>query len=767
MLMFMTALSVYGSATNLTFGFRHNSVLITSTYPVTPRIFIYKNGETLTSSNSDVYDFSGEVNIEIGEEYTGQTVSYRSSLGHQGTLTLSGSNQQINLDCKELTYTSPSSSGSIEFTNGLVKFSTYSSSATLYFAPGEYSYSYYSYSSSSLNKSGIIDMTTDNILDLSGGSGNNDEEYALTIVCRYGDFPIGGSTSDDGLYLYRYGTRDNFTSLAYDRDRGVYSGQVTAGSYWVRDRIGAYSGKIEVDGDKTVWIDYHKVTFSVKTESTPNANINIKVNSAGNTDYSSISESLTTNSRGEASVYLMPGEYTYTIAGGSGNFTVGEEDKTVSVSTSRVVITLNSDDPSAMATQRFEMTTGNNSYSQVTAVDGKLVMNVLPGNYKLRVNGIATMDVSVAEGENTVSVQLYSLMFTSNLTTPPALYLSSNSMGNNMGYNVKTYLPAGEYSYWNASLYSSSPIVHTLTLNENKTIALNYAKLTVTVSDTNGAVVDNQRIWIGGYYASTDQSGKVSFTLLVGSYALSVDNVDGVDKTIELTSDTEETLTIPAYVTFNVLKNGQPYGGSLDLRKDGSYYYTSGTNGVAKARITPGQAYELSGYKGKAVITEGCTINLGTLKISNDGMGLAFPRDEWDADSKFDVVVGSAVRLTAIPVTDDKFQHWTINGTDYDEPVIDLVLTEVNTDAKAVFGGSVASGVRQVELDASVQSDDNYIYLPEGTEGTARIYTFDGRLTKSIGVVGGQIGIYDLPAGAYILSFKGNSGVQNARFIKK
>jgi len=40
-------------------------------------------------------------------------------------------------------------------------------------------------------------------------------------------------------------------------------------------------------------------------------------------------------------------------------------------------------------------------------------------------------------------------------------------------------------------------------------------------------------------------------------------------------------------------------------------------------------------------------------------------------------------------------------------------------------------------------------------------------LCTRLGVVGNQVGIYDLPTGAYIVLLQHDGGVINARFLKK
>ena len=72
----------------------------------------------------------------------------------------------------------------------------------------------------------------------------------------------------------------------------------------------------------------------------------------------------------------------------------------------------------------------------------------------------------------------------------------------------------------------------------------------------------------------------------------------------------------------------------------------------------------------------------------------------------------------------------------------------------AVFGGTTPTYVSKYQTNASFSSDDNFIYLPDDVEGTVRIFSMDGKQMKSLGVTGKQIGIYDLPAGKYLVRSK-------------
>ena len=99
--------------------------------------------------------------------------------------------------------------------------------------------------------------------------------------------------------------------------------------------------------------------------------------------------------------------------------------------------------------------------------------------------------------------------------------------------------------------------------------------------------------------------------------------------------------------------------------------------------------------------------------------------------------------------------------------MIDLTIKAAVTNAKAVFGGTIPSKVNSRQINTSFSNDEQYVYLPDDVNGTVNIYSMEGKQMKNIGVSGNRIGIYDLPAGAYILTLECVDGdIQVARFMK-
>ena len=732
-------------AAQVTFKFVYNGSAITSGLDYNTSVSLYKNGEQIASGNVQSYgESAGTASIYVEDNYVGENVVYMSSLGHQGTLSVKAEGVSIDLEMKKLTVTTKNKEGS-PLTNQNVyiydsnnkSYSIYTDyqygTGSTYLPTGSYTYAWRG-SYSDTQASGSFDLTNDYELNLVSGESPQEPstEYTLKFVCRNGDYPVNFSMGNS-FYIYRYGEKNSYVTSASisSSSSSSYSGgnsgsvRLSAGSYWIKDPYDTFSQRIDLKENMTTYLDYHKVTFVSKTGNTPNVGQTISLRNN--------SSSVTTNANGEATVYRMAGEYTYTVAGYKSDFTVGESDQTVNINTSKVTISLSCDDMSALNTQLFEWGTDNNNnnydyytanYSTVTATDGKITITTLPGNYTLRVNGISTVSVNVNEGENNVSVKLYSLKFTTNLSTNTlkeknninVFLFGNNGSYKQVGFDATYYLPAGDYKYnYNVNSSISSPSDTPITLNSNKVIELDFGKVTITVKDTNGEAASGISVSATGAVSSagTDANGQAILIVPYGTITISVSGYES--KVVNVTGDVDENFTIPGFVTFNVLENGEPYNGySLRLYKDDAdksidAYMVSA--GVCVARIASGENWNINKYKGSIEISEGCTVSFGTLTVGSEGMGVAFPMEEWSnttasGASKFKVIVGATVRLTAIPVKDDGFQCWVINGNEVASPAIDLEIADVNTVATAVFEGA-APNVRVARGDVNQDGEVN------------------------------------------------------------
>lgn len=749
------------STINMKFYFLEGQDTIKDLNNNSPELYVYSKGVQL---GNFYWDWESCIPADFDDNLSGTTVSYRSSFGHIGKFTISDGTT-VNLMCSTLNVTLTRSNGqpwtyrsfNIEDENGNY-YNLYTDNlgqASTYLIPGK-SYKYWWQDTEF-----VFTMADGFALNLteSEGGGAPSSTVNISVKGRYDDFPYNNSS----YRMYTYGDKED------DIYVGSYTTQVETGSYWIKNDLGIFTDRIEITKDTVIWLDYRKVTFSAKTGTTPNENLRVSVYpKSEQNNYYYYSDNKSTNAKGEAEFYLLPGEYTYNVAGKKGDFTVAAQDKNIDVKTSKVVITLNGDDPAAIQNQSYSWEYGdddNYSSQNVTPENGKITLITTPGDYKLVINDICRVDVTVAEGENAKTVDLYSLKFTTNVAASGNIYLNNDFR---MTYNKKYYFTEGDYRY-GFSYYSSD--VTDFTLNQNKEIAINYCTLTVTVSDNSG-VVENENVSVGNTSGRTDANGKVVLLVPYGEFELSAPR-SYVSKTVNLSTATAtETLTLPAYVTFNVTHMGQPIQhGNFDiLEATGNRYYNLDiVNGVTKARIDPTQTFEVQGYHGFASISEGSTLQLGVLNVSSEGMGLAFPMENWEAVSSYFVLVGSTVRLTAIPVGGGSLKEWNINGNKYTEGMIDLTITTPRTTATAVFNGSASTHtqIRNTSVNTTFSYDDSYVYLPTEVQGKVSIYSVDGKLVKSIGVAGDKVGIYDLPQGEYILTLTTNNDTQVARFLKK
>lgn len=752
----MTALLIPNSARadiQVSFAFTHSGDTI-STWSDQPYIAIYYKGEILDQASQPYnYDEKWLYILEIDDAYAGKAVSYRSSMGHIGKITLSASDpNELSIDCNKLIVTAKSSQGvplpyqgvTLEDENGenYNLYMDFQGKDSIYLNNGTFRW-YFD------NQEGSFTLTGDDTLNVVKQVSQN---VTLNVRCRYGDFP----QSANSFRLYKYGEKNDYQYF--------YSGvQVKPGSYWIQDDAGSFTDKIDIVNDTVVWLDYYKVTFDSKTGTSPNENQRISV-TADPESYNSQNES--TNAKGQVSMFLLPGEYTYEAGGTTGTFTLGEEDKTVNISTSRVVITLNCDEPDLLNKQEYRWYKGNEYGSYPNPENGKLIITDAPGDYKLAINDVSVIDVKINEGDNAKNITLYSVKFTSNIVSPGRVYINETY---NFNYDTKYLLPAGTYSY--TTNYGGDAIGQ-IELNQNKVIPVNYSTLTVTVSDNKG-VVEGERIDFGRYSNVTDENGKVKFQVLTGSQGeLSATSCD-VSKDVTVDADKDETLTLDPYVNFNVESNGQPLttiGLLINENGGGFDYNVNVNNGVAKARLDPTKKYSVGHYHGTTTITEGSTLKLGYIHITTQGAGVAFPMENWETTSSYPVVVGATVRLTAIPVGGGSFTKWDVDGTDYSSAMLDLTVSSHRTVAKAVFTGASSNliPVRQSNVNTSFNYDENYIYLQQNIQGKADIYSIEGKQIKSLGVAGDKIGIYDLSQGNYLLILESDADMTKvARFYKK
>ena len=320
--------------------------------------------------------------------------------------------------------------------------------------------------------------------------------------------------------------------------------------------------------------------------------------------------------------------------------------------------------------------------------------------------------------------------------------------------------------------------------------------VTVNVVDTDGKPADD--VYVHAMVSTTGSSdgtraedGKVTFTLDEGQYIIIVTPKSGyyyqdsyynsyyAKQEVTVNQDMTITLTVPKKISFKV--TSKDYSGRFEfttldykrfsLEKDNE-------NRIYSGRIDPNQQfriclndceYNFIFVEGTITVSDGATIRVGTFNVQSEGEGLTFPRDEFAGNSSYWVVVGHPVRLAAIPVGENKFVSWDINGKEYTDPMIDFTVKDDVTTATAKFSGDIHNFVKAADSSIDkieVRVDGNYLVLPASVEASASIYAADGHLAKRTGVVGDRMNISDLPSGAYVLSLNCQGKLQNAKFLK-
>ena len=766
MLLLMVLLPFSALATiNISFYLKSNGVNITDN-PTIINVRVYKDG--LQIGYGSIYSNSASTTVNINnDEYIGQTVSYMTDAGHSGSFTVS-SNMTVNLESRKLTMIMTDESN-VAITNQSVTivgnnmnttWSPNSNGQIIRYLAAKSNYAY-------MWTGGQDSFSmTDNKTIYLVKSGSTGTMYNIFVRGTYGNYPV--DNGGNYFYLYKYGDK-NGTST-YINSTNTNATKIASGSYWVRDGYGIWSSEIKVTKDETFFIPYHKVTIHV-AGAKPNIMETITVRIAGNTYYNSTSTR--TDGNGDAVFYLQPGEYMYTLYNQSTTFTVENSDKTINVPTKTITYQFSCDDMTALSSQNIRIGSNSSSNNVTLSDDGKLVVTLREGQQSdLYINNLYSLQ-TVADADKTVNVKLYSVQFNTNKDNS-SVYVShrynNQSYSTSMQFGQKYYLPEGEYTYYSySSNYSSGS--YNFTLNNNLEIGLIYYTVTINLKDVKGNAVNSQNVSLGGTSMTPDENGQAKFNVLPGTYYVYTDGIE--TKSITVTNaDVSQTLTVPSTVKFKLNYHGDTnYTGSINLIQAGNYnsIYAQVINGEVEARIVAGEKYSISGARGYVTINEGSTIGIGVVNVTCEGLGVAFPTNTGESYAT-EVMIGSTIRLTAIPVKDDKFQKWDINGTSYSDPVLDFTVRDGQTTAHAVFTGTPALRVKSLKENAteiSVRIEGNYIVLSEEAEGTANIYSADGKLMKSIGVCGDHIGIYDLPAGIYVMNLDSNLGIQTTRFVKE
>jgi len=344
-------------------------------------------------------------------------------------------------------------------------------------------------------------------------------------------------------------------------------------------------------------------------------------------------------------------------------------------------------------------------------------------------------------------------------------------------------------------------------LTSDQTVSFDVHTVTVKVVEADGTPVEGVSVFnsINNYNGSngtTDANGYYSLIATNGS-EIRIQCQDlymssGI-QLFTLTGNKTITVTFPKIMSFKMMLNGKLY--DIPENQNNYVYLYNGDQdnylyarmiekGTFQTRVNPEAEYAMQLYdyddntryyystSNAIKITEGKTIRVGQFATKADGVGLDFFMGNgnylnFDTEYGWNAVIvgGTPVRIAAVPVGNEQFVCWNINGKEYNSPMIDFTVKDDNTVATAKFTGTIANQVKgiagQNAENIYVTIEGGYLVLPNDVEAEASIYAMDGKLTKKTGVVGNRIYINNLPDGAYVLVLSIDGRRQTATFIKQ
>jgi len=408
-----------------------------------------------------------------------------------------------------------------------------------------------------------------------------------------------------------------------------------------------------------------------------------------------------------------------------------------------------------------------------------------------------------SDDNNTITINadinLYKFRFNysgTNITTYPITHYWQGEYTIQLAVNKDYYLTSTSYpiTYIDASGTSRS-----LYLHEDTTIDLpTMYGVTIKVVEPDGTPVEGFSVSTSCGSRTTDANGTMAYHVASGT-ELTIFGSSFWDKlTHTIIGDKTIILNVPKLITIRATYLGKPvnyYSGesgqhnSLELLDmvnyvNGRISLESNIDGSFRGRVDENKDYLVSyrfyqyqagGASDNAIrVTDGMTIRIGKFATQADGVGFDYYKSpgKSDINGAYDVIIGgSPLRIAAIPVGNEQFICWDINGKEYSSPMIDFTPKDDVTVATAKFSGEIANQVKSVagqnaeRINVTIEGD--YLVLPADVDAEAAIYAMDGKLTKKTGVVGNRIYISNLPDGAFVLVLTADGRRQTATFVKQ
>lgn len=593
----------------------------------------------------------------------------------------------------------------------------------------------------------------------------------LNAVAKYGNYPIPDrfsllSETGTTSFNYKYSSSSN----------GLIRFNVSPDkNYYLENELGAKCGPFRA-GSQIHYLEYRKITFISEGENAPSLLKSLNVTGTSKSG----SKSVVTDGIGQATVYLLPGKYRWHHLVGSGDFEVGDEDKTISLSSVKsglrfvhngvgvadVDYTISSADGAAVSGK-----TDNTGFAEFDMIQTKGTVTV---------NGLG--DYYIDDFSAPLDIPLYRLTVSGESGIPS--FTLRDSKNNNITFPCSTgiYLLPGAYKICRngdlsnlTDIYVNNDIAYRLGIDKT---------LTIKVTDTSGATVPDYTLWCmrnGTIITSsvTNSSGLARFVLPENDYCIQDPTRSYISENVKLNADTEISCIVPAEIRFSVSLNGKPYDGQIIWQPTGAASTAlTAVAGSVSARISSDRQGLLSipGYTSADIpvtIGRNSELNLVSASITCNGKGITVP--DFGEQSEALIAQGKAIRLKAIPTQYGTFRYWTINGVRYDEDVIDYTVGSSGIHAVATFDEKTS-----YSSPAMISGSDEWHIYPNPVETTVNfpeeinalvdIYSTDGRNIQKTRVVGSSMNVSDLTAGVYILMAtpdNPDSPVRKARFIKK
>lgn len=760
----MTAISLMNMWADITFNWetlpKNDSNI--SGYPY-EYAYIYKDGIQVSSNHFYPHE-KNQLNIPIDKG----SYSYSTTMGHVGDVS-SQDNIKLTIHTLILRLTTPEG---LPITNE--RIAVYRNGAEIkYTTTNQEGYARFLLSPSD-QYAYRCNYGEGAIMGLDNEASNERVEMCITahtiiFVAKYGHYPIPDKfmlVSDTGEDDAQYGTYTR-------RDNGMIYFLATPNKpYHIQNDLGITTGPYFTSGDIN-YLEYRKVTFISENGQESSILKDLRVSAADNRK----TKSVTTDGRGRAIVYLLPGNYQWHHLSGNGSFTVSDEDLEILLTPKPTNIRF-ANNGKGVAGLKYTVTDDiAGEQKGVTNDSGIAEISLIGEESSVSVNGLGAYPLSASMGY--ADILVCKLNVDGGKKSSYFVLSDSRSRSARFPCGTDIYLLPGKYKI-GVSSYSTEN--HDIDISDDTKFTLSDNTVKVKVTDSDGIPVTDQILMFGINGSSnksitTNSAGECSVNLQSGVYMMQ-DPYQLISRSINVDSDSSIEVTIPKEITFTIENNGLPYDGyAIWTVTGGKTSSIQVVDGVAKARIdtdNPG-TISMSGYQSADIpltLREGSRLNMVDAHVGCTGRGIVVPSLGEMLDGK--ILQGQVIRLKAIPTQYGTFSHWTINGTRYDEDVIDFTVGADGLDATATFDESTtsvsaATTSNSVQWNVTPNPATTEIHFPEEVNAKVSIYNASGQEIQSARVIGSSMNVSELTSGVYFLVANDSEHrpLGTARFVKR